>query len=209
MDNQYHLFSRTSSYLGQLVAIALVVLFLTGCGRPGSSAPWSTQVRAAQQAAAAIDAQAVLIWATARPVDHDAPAGPLSMHFSFVRPSGETIEVFFEDARIASTLDITEARQDRGPSPAEQAAVQQALAYVRISAAEALERTIAEGQAFSAPYQGKVYPSALLLLAANAQDRFGVPAVWAVTWLGPTGKELKFWIDAQTGAILQRETKQW
>jgi len=103
---------------------------------------------------------------------------------------------------------ISEGGQTRVPLPKEQVELKAALAYVRISAAEALRRTLSDGRAFGSQYQGKVAPGASLLLNEEVQQRFGVPAVWDVSWLGPSGEKLELWLDAQTGAILKQELSQ-
>jgi hypothetical protein len=206
MDKVHRHFEELACSKKMLCSAILMMWFFAGCG---ASTSWSTQLRTAQQAAANIDAQAVLISVSASPTTYDVPDGSLNIRFVFVRPSGEAIDVSFEDIHVTETLKaISGDGQDNVPSPAERVKLIQAIKFVKISAAEAIQRTLSDGRTFSTRYQGKVAPGASLLFDEKVVQTFGVPAVWDVSWLGPSGKKLELWLDAQTGAILKQELSQ-
>jgi len=141
-------------------ALFLLPVLLSGCVSSqqspqlnGTPAPWTTQLIAAQQAAQAVDSQAVLIEVNAMPISNGKGLLPLETRFEFVRPSQDTIRVSLIDTNISQTIETTPNNSRflgvGYPSKEDLEHTENALAIVKISATKALQNTIAEGQAFA------------------------------------------------------------
>jgi hypothetical protein len=176
----------------------------------GQTAAWTTQLNAAQQAAHAVDPQAVLIEVMASPVSATTGVLPLKNGFEFVRPSLDIIRVSFVDTNITQTIatDPKNSSLLSGGYPAkkDREYMTNALATVKISATEALHKTTADGQAFAERENEKANVIVGLHFDQKTQQQFGILAAWHIVYL-TSQKELRIWIDPSSGKTIQQQER--
>lgn len=210
-------------------AVFLLALSLTGCSRrateqpqsrpgPAVLATWAEQFAAMEGAVKAKTPDLVLVSGTVVP-DHMGP-GPtaelveLRGHFSYVgtKPTGTDNEgkplypirmVRFTDHHLATTMTVDPEETAGGVGfPAPPGSGERAR-LIRLSPQDVLRQTRAEGEAhMGEPVKRGNIRLNLLRTDENPPD-VKAPAVWSIEYYGK--QRLKFWIDAQTGAVLKRE----
>jgi hypothetical protein len=196
-----------------LLTVVFIIL-LTGCNSSQDTkvaVTWSSQLAAVQQLANQVDPDAVLQSVLAGPetdLQEDA-FHSLGIRFYFARPTGEIFTIFLEDTDIQSTLKILDDghRSDTPLTHAERERLRKALATVHISAADALRLTRMEGQRFTQQADEKINPIIGLhmdTVQIDVPKKFGLSAAWSVLYIAED-RELRIWIDAQTGNIVSRE----
>jgi hypothetical protein len=171
--------------------------------------PWTTQITVAHQTALEMNPNVVLIGAVATPMDLDSPLSEvpsLRVSATWITPSGDSISVFFQDTQPHDILDITYGFMEPAPSTSEHAWLKQVAETVQITPANALERTLLQGRAFSSQYPDMLAPGIGLHMSKEVEHALGVPAAWSVLYIAPHpsgSNELRVWVDAQSGAILK------
>jgi hypothetical protein len=199
--------------------VLFLAILLSACAAPqqapspvltGQTAAWTTQLHAAQQAAHAVDPQAVLIEVTASPLSDTTGVLPLKNGFEFVRPSLDIIRVSFVDTNITQTIatDPTNSSLLGGGYPAkkDREYIINALATVKISATEALQKTIADGQAFAEREHEKAHVIIGLQFDQATAQQVGILAVWDIVYL-TSQKELRIRIDPSSGKTIHQEER--
>ena len=200
----------------------LFVLLLVGCG-PSTPPPvrssWSDQLAAIEQAFPELmGADSALIRGTAhpkrKPGESQGADEPIELRvfleFQSQKPSQadtqgvplcSTRSVVFSDYHLATTLasDIDEAfLKHRSGAPAI------SPRSIRLSAQDALQLTLAEGEAYMGePVDGGNTEFFLRGLEDNSAEA-KTHAVWEFAYLKDKDHALSILVDAQTGAILKR-----
>lgn len=214
--------SVCSKWLLILAAVAngiLITLMVAGCNISPSSvqrglpASWRTQLSIAQQAAIKVDKDAVLWDVTEhpselRPSHWSYISDTLKTEFKFYRPSGDAINIRFDDTSPTSTLTIEQSINPdykKGFNPVlTPQLLSKSLATVIISPREAVQLTWADALAHASQRNITISPIIGLTLGST-------PAEWRVQYVGsdrPTlylGNDMSYTVDAHTGAILTRE----
>ncbi len=196
---------RTRSAIG-LLGLCLI-LVLSGSAVTATPTPWNRQITVAMDAAAKVDPNAVLIYLGAFPVNKATPTQAMDTYLVFARPSGDLFDITFIDARIDQTLTVeSETGYIKALRNQNLAAIRDRLAFVKISAAEALEYAIAADPDFAAKVRSRVFVSVGMefMLTTEMEAVFGIPVVWHVRCIEPPIQQTVLWVHPQTGAILAR-----
>jgi hypothetical protein len=185
----------------------------------GPAAPWSEQWAAVQNAMASKYPDAALWRITANHV-YEFPTtcdASLQMNLLFTKPDGEDISVHLRDANPEASVHVYDPQAAYLGTPRsttdELLRAKELSETIRISPRDALQR-VKTDLGTEVPGKGVCdWPSVTLYLAGPSHspsktfDALGKPAVWQVIFndAGPSVGQTGYWIDAQTGDILQRE----
>jgi hypothetical protein len=138
--------------------------------------------------------------------------GPFHASYKFVTPTGDFIDVWFDDTIGHAAPRSGLPGFDRQYTAQKQASLAKAFTAVKISPREAALLTSSEGCAFAHRAiitSGLDYrngsPRVVLHLDDTKTAELGVPAVWEIEWTDVKRLKMTFWIDSETGAILKRE----
>jgi hypothetical protein len=203
------------------------LLVLVGCDqvlstsrRQGLPAAWQTQLSLAQQAAAKIDSNAVLYNITAYPADFKNIVAwqytdTLVVIFDFAGASDSRITVRMEDTEPTTTLKVTHDNNADAP-PAVQDNSQRykdGLGTVTIGPREAAQQTLQDASTEASKRRKSLAP----VIGLDLHRR---PASWVIQYVssdmgvdadlpGPLGRELRYVVNAATGAIEERDYAPW
>ena len=215
--------TRRASAVG-CAASFLLAAALAGCSRkepepPPKLATWAEQVSAAERVVRDRGGDFMLTDAGAYPKrdpgQRAASGGPieLTVYLYFVgskatqrpeenEPAYDMFSVRFNDHRLATTLKVEELRRF-----IEDEKIPGGLGALRFGPQDVFKVTLAEGESYmgEAVNAGNIDLS-LVRPSSTPPDLKG-RAVWKVIYYRTADEKLRVFVDAQTGAVVKRETE--
>jgi hypothetical protein len=186
---------------------------VTGCtNRPIQRASWEDQLAYTQEVAAQIDPNALLVEASANIYSSSEQSIALQNTFTFVRPSGNVIELRFLDTEMRETMSTS---PDNGggsyglDNPQEKEEIRNSTERIRLSSFDVLQLVQAESRSYAEQYNQPFTPRMSLWIGRGLPERLGVDAVWIVVILGVNNQALHIVVDAHSGEIIARASNRF